>query len=84
MSFFLEDFFRHPMNDRCLVRHFIQRGGQRDHYFGIDLDAIFGHGNGRFENGARLHLGNLRISNAEPATAMPEHGVDLVELFDAL
>ncbi len=84
MSFFFEDFFRHPVNDRCLVRHFIQCGCKRDHHFGMDLDAVFGDGNCRFEDGARLHLGNLGIGNSEPATAMSEHGIDLVELLDAL
>src|SRR5205823_164320 len=39
---------------------------------------------GRFENRARLHLGDLRVSNAEPATAMAEHRIEFVQLRDPL
>ncbi len=36
-----------------------------------------------FKNCARLHLGNLRKRNAEPATAMAEHRIEFVQLVDA-
>ncbi len=38
------------------------------HFFALLL-----HLGGGFENGARLHLGDLGINNAEPAAAMAEH-----------
>ena len=82
-SLFFENFFGHAANDRCLVRHFFQRRDERNHDFGIDLYAIFGDGDGRFKNGARLHLGNFRISDSEPASAMSEHGIELVQLLHA-
>ena len=57
---------------------------QRDHDFGDDLHALLRDLHGRFEDGARLHLGDLGIGDAETAAAMAEHRVELVQLFDAL
>ena len=78
-SLFCEDFFRYPVDDLRLVRHFIQRGDERDHHFGIDLAAVLGNGNGRLEDGAHLHFGDLGIGDSETATAKSEHGVELVQ-----
>ena len=38
---------------------------------------------GRLEDRARLHLGDLRIDDAEAAAAEAEHGVELVQRLDA-
>ena len=39
---------------------------------------------GGLEDGARLHRGDLGIGDAEAAAAVPEHGVELVQLLDAV
>src|SRR5229473_4595513 len=38
--------------------------------------------NGRLKNGARLHLRDLWVGDAEPASTMAEHGVELVQLLN--
>ena len=38
---------------------------------------------GGLENGARLHLGDFGIEDAEAAAAQAQHRVELVQLFDA-
>jgi hypothetical protein len=49
---------------------------------GNDLQALFVHLAGGFDDGARLHLGNLGICNPEADASMAEHRVELVKLFD--
>ena len=44
---------------------------------------FLGHLAGGLEDGARLHLGDLGIGDAETAAAMAEHRVELVQLLDA-
>ena len=39
---------------------------------------------GRLDDGARLHLGDLGIGDAEAHAAVAEHRVELVELLDAV
>src|SRR5215469_8389970 len=78
-----ENFLGHTVYDLRLVLHFFQRGRKRDHDFGEHLPASFGDRHRRLEDGARLHLGDLRIGDAEPAAAMAEHGIELVQLLDA-
>src|SRR5712692_2754204 len=78
-----KNFLRHAAHDRCLVLHLFQRGGQRDHDLGMDLDPFLGYGYRSLEDGARLHLRDLWISDAQPATAVPQHGIELVQLFHA-
>ena len=39
---------------------------------------------GRLEDGARLHLGDLGIGDGQPAAAMAEHRVELVQRLGAL
>ncbi len=48
---------------------------------GSTFTPFFATSHGRFEDGARLHLGDLRIGDAETAAAMSEHRVELVQLF---
>mmetsp|Transcript_2482 Transcript_2482/g.3526 ORF Transcript_2482/g.3526 Transcript_2482/m.3526 type:complete len:709 (-) Transcript_2482:241-2367(-) len=45
------------------------------HALGLDVERSL-------DDGARLHLGDLRVQDAEAATAEPQHGVDLREFVD--
>ena len=56
---------------------------ERDHDFGDDLQPFLVQLRCRFEDGARLHLGDLGIGDAETDAAVPEHRVELVQLLDA-
>ena len=78
---FLEDFLGDAMDDCRLVRHFFQRGGERNHHFGKNFHSIFRHGHGRFEDGAGLHLGDLGIGDSQTTAAMSEHGIEFVQLL---
>ena len=69
------------MNDRRLVRHFLQRRSERNHYFGKDLHAVLGDRDRSLKNSAGLHLGDLRIGNSQAAAAMSEHGIEFVQLL---
>ena len=40
------------------------------------------HFRGGFKNCARLHFGNLRINNAEAATAMTQHRIEFMQLVN--
>ena len=50
---------------------------------GNDLQPFLLQLNGRLDDGARLHLGDLRIRDAEAHAAMAEHRIELVQLLDA-
>src|ERR1035437_2845398 len=67
-----------------LILEFLDAADQRDHDFGDHLHALLEDLYDRFEDGARLHFGDLGIGDAETAAAVPQHGVELVEFFDAL
>src|ERR1019366_5224851 len=79
-----EDFFGHGDHNLLLVVEFLDAADQRDHDFGDDLHALLGHLDGSFEDGARLHFGDLGIGDAETAAAVAQHGVELMEFFHAL
>ena len=56
---------------------------QRDHDLGHrPAMPFFDDSQRRLEDRARLHLGDLGIGDAEPAAAVPEHRVELVQLLD--
>ena len=60
-------------------------GDQRHHDLRRDrLAAALGGLDRGLEDGARLHLGDLRIHDGEPAAAEAEHGVELGELADPI
>ena len=63
---------------------FLLEADERDHDFRLHLDAGFLDFGGGLENGARLHLGDFRIDDAQPAAAETEHRVELVQFLDAL
>ena len=47
------------------------------------LAARFFHIGGRFQNGARLHLVDFRIGDAQPAAAMAQHGIGFMQARSA-
>ena len=59
-------------------------GDERHHDLELHrLTGLLLGGDRRFEGGARLHLGNLRIENGETAAAETEHRIEFGELRDA-
>ena len=48
----------------------------------MNLDSLCLDFGGGFEDCARLHLGNFRKRDPEPATAMTEHRIELVQLVN--
>ena len=71
-------------HDLLLVFEFLDAADQRNHDFRNHLHALLGHLHDGFENGARLHLGDLGIDDAQAAAAKAQHGVELVQFFHAL
>ena len=60
-------------------------GDQRHHDFRRDRLAGFAADFGRgLEDGARLHLGDFRIGDGEPAAAKAEHRIELVQFAGAV
>ena len=79
----LEDLLGDAADDVALVLHLLDAAGQRNHDLRIHVDALLLDIDGGLQNGARLHLGDLRIGDSQAAAAMAEHGVDFVQLFHA-
>src|ERR1035437_4707464 len=79
-----ERFLGNRDHDLLLILEFLDAADQRDHDFGDHLHALLEDLYDRFEDGARLHFGDLGIGDAETAAAVAQHGVELVEFFDAL
>ncbi len=80
----LHHFAGHAVDDLDLQIELALEADQRDHHFGLDFDAFLQHGGGGLEDGAGLHLGDFGILDAQAAAAEAEHGVELVQLVDAL
>ncbi len=83
MPFSCEDFVGHAANDGGLVAHLLDGADERDHDLGMRIAALSLDRDRGLDDGARLHLGDLRERDAEAASAQPEHGVLLVQLFHA-
>src|ERR1019366_5593219 len=81
---FGEDFIGHANHDGFLVVELFDAADERNHDFGQNLNTLLRYLNGGFEDGAGLHLGDLRVSDAETAAAMAEHGVEFVQVFHAV
>ncbi len=79
----LEDLVGHAANDGRLVAHLLDGADERDHDLGMRIAALGLDCDRGLDDGARLHLGDLRERDAEAASAQPEHGVQLVQLFHA-
>ena len=76
---FLHHLLRNIMHDCDLKVEFFLEANQRNHHFGFYLDAFFGNISSSFKDRACLHLGDFRIRNAETATAMSEHWIELMQ-----
>ena len=74
--------YRDAVNDGRLVRQFLAEAHQGHHDLGLDRLAtgLCRGGDGGFEDGARLGLGDFRVENAKPAAAAAEHRIDLARL----
>ncbi len=81
--FLCEDFIGDAANDGGLVAHLLDGADERNHDLGMRIAALALDRDRGLDDGARLHLGNLREGDAETAAAQAEHGVLLVQLFDA-
>ena len=77
-------FLGDAMDDLGLEIEFLLEADERDHDFRLHLDLLLRDIGRGFEDGARLHLGDFRIGDAETAAAMAEHRVEFVQLRDAL
>ena len=80
---FLRDLGGHTVDKLGLKFEFLGETGQRYHDFGADLDAFLLHLSCGLEDGADLHLGDLRIADAEAAPAVSKHRVELVQVVHA-
>ena len=81
----LFEYFRgDPHHDLLLVLQFLDAADQRNHDLRNHLDTLLGYPDGGFEDGARLHLRDLRIGDAQAAAAMAQHGVELMQFFHPL
>src|SRR5687768_7775715 len=72
------------MDDFDLELEFLGEADQGNHDLRVDFDAGFLDVSGGFEDRPGLHLADLGISDAEAATAVAEHGIELMEVADAL
>ena len=74
----------HTMHDFRLQVQLLLEAHQRNHHLRLHLDLLLGDQSGRLKDGAGLHLGDLRIRNAQAAAAVPQHRVELVQLLHAV
>ena len=72
------------MDDLHLELELAGVADERDHDFGLDLDAFLDALGGGFEDGPRLHFGDFRVGDGETATTVAEHRVEFVEVVHAL
>ncbi len=82
--FLLGDFSGDPMDNFNLAFQFFRKSNQRHHDFGTNLDFLFLNFGGCLKYGASLHFTDLRVNHSQTATPMPQHGIELMELIDAL
>ncbi len=83
-ALFLHHFLRHAMDDFDLEVEFLLETDERNHDFRFYLDAGFLDFGSGFKYRPRLHFGNFRIDDAEPAAAETEHRIELVQFLHAL
>src|SRR5579862_3204618 len=69
-------------HDFDLQFQFFREADERDHDFRLYFYPLFLNFGRGFKNGAGLHLGNLGITDAEPAAPVAEHGVEFVQFLD--
>ena len=80
---FGEDFLGDAADDVGLILHLLEGGGERNHDLRNDGDALLLELERGLDDGARLHLGDLRVGDAETAATVAEHGVLLMQFLDA-
>ena len=71
-----------PVDDGLLIAQLFHVADERNHDLRYHLHAFLGEVAGGLDDGARLHLGDLRIGDAEADATVAEHRVELVQLFD--
>ena len=72
---------RRPAYDLGLQAQFVDVADQGDHDLGDGLDAAFQAVARRLENRPGLHLGDLGVGDAQPASAMAKHGVGFPQVL---
>ncbi|MEY2725637.1 MAG: hypothetical protein RLZZ458_1504, partial [Planctomycetota bacterium] len=82
-ALFSEYLFGSFADDGGLVIHFGFVTGERNHDFGVTIDAGLFDGAGSFDDGASLHGGDFGIDDPEPTATMSEHRVGFLEFVDA-
>ena len=81
----MHDALGYRIDARLDVIQFLHQADQRHHDFGHHQSAgLVACLDRRLEDGARLHLGDLRIGDRESAAAMAEHRVELMQRLGAL
>ena len=80
----VEDLGGDAVDDGLLQLELLAEGDEGHHDLGLGLDAaLLLDFDGGLEDGARLHFGDFGVGDAEAAAAVPEHGVELVQLQHA-
>ena len=74
----------HFVRALCELCELVLVHDQRDHNLGVHYGPGFCPAARSFDNCLHLHFENLRVGDCQPATAMAQHRVELVELLDAL
>ena len=82
LSFFLKHLGGSDIDDVCLVLDFLEGAYERNHDFREYFDTASLNCKSGLNDGTGLHFGDLRIGNAETASAMTEHGVEFLERID--
>ena len=82
-AFLCEHLFGHALHNSFLVGHFLGPAYQRNHHLRMNLYALVRHRDRRLKNRASLHFRDFRIGDAQPAPAMPQHGIKFVQLLHA-
>ena len=77
-------FFGDAIDDFHLEIKLALESDKRDHDFWLHLDLLLGDVSSSFKDSACLHLGDLRVGDAEAATAMTKHRVELMERLNAV
>ena len=78
-------FVHHPagllFKNVALVFQFVDVADERNHDFGLNVDAFPGDFAGRFEDGPHLHGGQFGHQHSQPHPAQAQHGVFLPQAF---
>ncbi len=69
------------VDDGLLILELLDVSHQGNHDLGNNLQPFLVQPAGRLDDGASLHLGDLRVRDAEPHAPMTEHRVEFVELL---